>query len=1136
MRIFFLLILLSFLPSFMNAQQGKHGALTVSALNVRVNEFTALTTPTANVGTSTIQVISALLNTNSRFTNTLQVGDLLMIIQMQGASIKTFSTVGGQDSTYGEIIQYNGAGNYEFAQVFAIPNSTTIVLDCGLTHSYTAVGKTQIVRVPRYTNLTVNVGSSLTTDIWNGTFGGILTAEVSGVTTINGTVTATGLGFRGGLAANNGAFGGSRHVDVLAGPNEGGLKGESVAGFTVDLVNNFFGAYAKGAPANGGGGGDSHNAGGGGGANAGLGNWFGHGLINPTYTLAYSLEFPNRHTIVSSGGGKGGYCFSSANLNPNTVAPGNTTWGGDSRRNQGGFGGRPLDYSTGRIYFGGGGGAGHVNDLSAQNTGGTGGAGGGIIYLLSHGNISGTGIVVSNGNNGTTATGPFPGSFSSNVNGNDPGGGGGGGGAVLLATEGNVSGITINANGGAGGNQIIVKGGFAGSNTEAEGPGGGGGGGYIAISGGSPVQSVLGAVSGTTNSNPMVNFPPNGASNGANGLSNQDVKLNTISAAPATVCVNSAASLSATTNNALLSSFVWYNSLTGPTQIGTGAVFTTSVFTSPGTYTVYAGMCPGYYRVPVLITVNNTPTITVNSATICGVQTATLAASGVGTFTWSTGSNNSSITVSPSVTTVYTVSGTSGCTAQTTATVQVQALPTVTATAVSSVICNNQSVTLVANGSTGTYSWSNGSTNTTSISVNNPGTYTVTLNNSCGAASSTLALSEGPSTLVVISASQNTICSGGSVTLTATGSGPFAWSTSTLNTNSITVSTSGIYFVTQNNICGLSSTSISIDNGPAPLIGIIPSSSLFCAGQPAVLTVTGTATSYTWNNGSNNASITTTVAGNYSVAASNTCGTTNSVFTVTFQNSPDVSLISDKNFICSGDSAMLTATNLSGGGNYNWSSSSNISNIEYVKAGGVYTVSYSSICGFVSATISVRQSTLIPEFSFSPNGGTAPLTVSFTNNSISNVSNNWNFGNTQVSNNIDDITQYASPGIYTVTLLITNSDGCTAILSKTLEVASDVKPEVPLGIIPELVTPNSDGKNDVFEIKGIENYPQNELEIYNRWGNKVYSASGYKNTFDGTPNYKGISDGRLPVGTYFYILKLNDKDNRIFKGYLELVY
>ncbi len=75
-----------------------------------------------------------------------------------------------------------------------------------------------------------------------------------------------------------------------------------------------------------------------------------------------------------------------------------------------------------------------------------------------------------------------------------------------------------------------------------------------------------------------------------------------------------------------------------------------------------------------------------------------------------------------------------------------------------------------------------------------------------------------------------------------------------------------------------------------------------------------------------------------------------------------------------------------------------------------------------------------------------------------------------------------------------------------------------------LVTPNGDGDNDVFVIRNIERYPENELEIYNRWGVKVYSVNGYGQ--DGK-FFRGISEGRvtvsqvseLPVGTYWYILK-----------------
>ena len=75
----------------------------------------------------------------------------------------------------------------------------------------------------------------------------------------------------------------------------------------------------------------------------------------------------------------------------------------------------------------------------------------------------------------------------------------------------------------------------------------------------------------------------------------------------------------------------------------------------------------------------------------------------------------------------------------------------------------------------------------------------------------------------------------------------------------------------------------------------------------------------------------------------------------------------------------------------------------------------------------------------------------------------------------------------------------------------------------DIMTPNGDGVNDVFSIEGIENFPNNTVEIYNRWGVKVYDTKGY-----GTAGnfFRGISNGRvtvqkeeeLPVGTYYYII------------------
>jgi gliding motility-associated-like protein len=92
-----------------------------------------------------------------------------------------------------------------------------------------------------------------------------------------------------------------------------------------------------------------------------------------------------------------------------------------------------------------------------------------------------------------------------------------------------------------------------------------------------------------------------------------------------------------------------------------------------------------------------------------------------------------------------------------------------------------------------------------------------------------------------------------------------------------------------------------------------------------------------------------------------------------------------------------------------------------------------------------------------------------------------------------------------------------------------------------LVTPNGDGDNDVFVIRNIELYPDNSVEIYNRWGVKVFGVRGYGQD----QNYfRGVSEGRatinqdaeLPVGTYWYIIKYKNAQG-IWKqrvGYLYL--
>ena len=89
-------------------------------------------------------------------------------------------------------------------------------------------------------------------------------------------------------------------------------------------------------------------------------------------------------------------------------------------------------------------------------------------------------------------------------------------------------------------------------------------------------------------------------------------------------------------------------------------------------------------------------------------------------------------------------------------------------------------------------------------------------------------------------------------------------------------------------------------------------------------------------------------------------------------------------------------------------------------------------------------------------------------------------------------------------------------------------------VIYNLVTPNGDGKNDYFLIENINKYPNNRVEIFNRWGIKVFETSSYDSNGDGSFNvFNGYSNGRvtvdkgkkLPSGTYYYVVTYEYKDS-----------
>ncbi|MBC7828266.1 MAG: T9SS type A sorting domain-containing protein [Chitinophagaceae bacterium] len=476
----------------------------------------------------------------------LATGDLVLIMQMQGADINSGNgdaygngVAGGTASGY--LSSNLFAGNYEYNTVASV-SGATVNLSFSLANNYYtrtfpsgAKQTFQVIRVPRYYDLTISAAGSVIAPAWDGNTGGVVVLDAANVLTIDGTINLSGLGFRGGggiqltgaTAGNTNGTGALTNTDyrwnspvTTAANLTGGAKGEGIAGTSVYLLTTgnttittnaaegyIDGAMGRGAPANAGGGAtdgapvgastqNQYNTGGGGGANAGA-------------------------------GGQGGSGWHGGSGNVNTYPTG-------------GYGGTAFtERSILRFIMGGGAGAGSANNSTGVTQYmSSGGAGGGIILLRAN-SYAGSGTLNANGADAIGVTG---------AGGNtDAAGGGGAGGTIVAVTRTNVtvglSAVTASASGGKGGNMETYF---------DHGPGGGGGGGFIVsngsfasttITGGAtgltrtgstsgPIDNVYGATAGSAGQLLTLGFAPvlKNANNAASPCGTLPVKLNSFTA------------------------------------------------------------------------------------------------------------------------------------------------------------------------------------------------------------------------------------------------------------------------------------------------------------------------------------------------------------------------------------------------------------------------------------------------------------------------------------------------------------------------------------------------------------------------------------------------------------------------------
>jgi gliding motility-associated-like protein len=93
--------------------------------------------------------------------------------------------------------------------------------------------------------------------------------------------------------------------------------------------------------------------------------------------------------------------------------------------------------------------------------------------------------------------------------------------------------------------------------------------------------------------------------------------------------------------------------------------------------------------------------------------------------------------------------------------------------------------------------------------------------------------------------------------------------------------------------------------------------------------------------------------------------------------------------------------------------------------------------------------------------------------------------------------------------------------------------------IPQFISPNSDGKNDTWEIPELANYPSNVVKLFNRWGNLVFEQKGYSTGWNGRSNVDNgvnrlIDNKQLPEGTYYYIIDLGTPNSEPYVGYMQI--
>ncbi|MBA2613207.1 MAG: gliding motility-associated C-terminal domain-containing protein [Bacteroidetes bacterium] len=1002
----------------------------------------------------------------------------VLIMQMKGASVN-----GGNTISYGTITGYNNSGNYEFSVISNIVGNV-ITFVSPLTKPYTASDIVQLIKVPVYSN-NININGALTCLPWNGTTGGVLAFETSGSVTFNNNINVNGLGFLGGgLLPGSFTCGGDTSNYSIPSPSAfGAKKGE---GIFINPLNNL----GKGKNANGGGGGNDINGGGAGGGNFGAG---GNGGF-----FRSSITCPPNFTLFC--GGMRGEQLTYSNIANKVFLGGG---GGAGHQNNGvgtagGNGGGIVMIKAATIFGNSNTIFAEGDDVPVANIDGAGGGGSGGSVLLDVTSFSSLNISVLGGDGG-----------SDNAVASDAHGKGGGGGGGIIWTSGSQAGITAFLNGGAAGIFLspsspyfntsfgALPGQVGGTLTALSFPG-------ISIAALTPTVSSTGSLS-CSNQSTQLSVAPNsltntilwsgpgivGANNTATIVANA-VGVYSVSITSTAICsigtatFNLAGGFSPLTLTPSPSS-VQTCSSSGPVILSvTGASNYTwgpaaslvpstgsIVAASPSVTTTYTingvtGVCSG--SAIITVSVNATPTVIVANATptICEGATATLSASGATSYTWNPGNLvGATVAVNPVSTTIYTVLGTNGsCTVASTTTIFVVPSPLILTAASPASVCQGFSTSILATGAL-TFTWQPGNLSGALVTVTPAIStiYTVSGTNALGCVgSSTALINVNPNPTITINPAPLTLCKGSSATLTASGAINYTWAPGAIVSSSLVINPAGsiTYTVNGNNGTCSGSATVLVTVVANPTVTPSGTSTLICNGGTTTLSAIG-ATTYTWNPGAlvgSSVPVSPTTTTVYTVTGTSGICTDTKTISITVNNGPIVTVVSNPTTICSasGNSATLTA---SGAVSYTWNPGAVVSSTLVITPTVTSTFSITGINALGCISTAALSYSVVPTPTLNVSASSTTICIgSSATLTASGASNYTWFPGGSTGTNV-----VVSPTVNTTYTVFGNTGACGSFKTFTLS----VNPIPNINIIA-LPTSICKGASSVLLANGAGNY------------------------------------------------------------------